>query len=367
MITTVIREQLATLVPVRATTPSEAEDIPPQCLGQLESLQKGLQDIQYQVMGAPSEEQQGIPFTKGVMANELHVNCQTPAITKYDGTTDPQEHLSRFENATLLHRYTGRIKYRVFITTFARATINCPRKEGESLKEYLQRFNSASTEVPLATQEVKVDAFAQGRLDGDFFKSLSKKPVNKFNSLLARAIKGYPLIQFGHAEQCEPKMVGNDALVITALLANYEVGRIFIDSGSSADILFGEAYDEMHFWRFSREVVHSRGMISLPLILGESPPPKNLLIEILVDLEAKKDVPVQSVEELLTIELTPGEVEKVTKIGSKVKDDVQEEEIQFSKWLSNIVLVPKPKGKWMMCIDFRDLNKACRKDFYPLP
>ncbi|KAL0395197.1 UNVERIFIED_CONTAM: Pro-Pol polyprotein [Sesamum latifolium] len=43
------------------------------------------------------------------------------------------------------------------------------------------------------------------------------------------------------------------------------------------------------------------------------------------------------------------------------------EEIQFPKWLSNVVLVPKPGGKWRMCIDFRDLNKACPKDFYPLP
>ncbi|KAL0458773.1 UNVERIFIED_CONTAM: Pro-Pol polyprotein [Sesamum latifolium] len=43
------------------------------------------------------------------------------------------------------------------------------------------------------------------------------------------------------------------------------------------------------------------------------------------------------------------------------------EEIQFPEWLSNVVLVPKPGGKWRICIDFRDLNKACPKDFYPLP
>ncbi|KAL0410817.1 UNVERIFIED_CONTAM: Pro-Pol polyprotein [Sesamum latifolium] len=43
------------------------------------------------------------------------------------------------------------------------------------------------------------------------------------------------------------------------------------------------------------------------------------------------------------------------------------EEIQFSEWLSNAVLVPKPGGKWRMCIDFRDPNKVCPKDFYSLP
>ena len=30
-------------------------------------------------------------------------------------------------------------------------------------------------------------------------------------------------------------------------------------------------------------------------------------------------------------------------------------------------MVKKASGKWMMCIDFTDLNKACPKDSYPLP
>ncbi|XP_074590619.1 uncharacterized protein LOC141846475 [Curcuma longa] len=42
-------------------------------------------------------------------------------------------------------------------------------------------------------------------------------------------------------------------------------------------------------------------------------------------------------------------------------------EVQFPTWLANVVLVPKPGGKWRVCVDFRDLNKACPKDCYPLP
>ena len=42
-------------------------------------------------------------------------------------------------------------------------------------------------------------------------------------------------------------------------------------------------------------------------------------------------------------------------------------EIQYPTWLSNTVVVKKKNGKWRMCVDFTDLNRACPKDFYPLP
>ena len=57
-----------------------------------------------------------------------------------------------------------------------------------------------------------------------------------------------------------------------------------------------------------------------------------------------------------------------------VKDETQKllsaghiREIQYPEWLANVVLVKKANGKWRMCVDFTDLNKACPKDSYPLP
>ncbi|KAL0444189.1 UNVERIFIED_CONTAM: hypothetical protein Slati_2141600 [Sesamum latifolium] len=103
-----------------------------------------------------------------------------------------------------------------------------------------------------------------------------------------------PLMQFGRAERSGPQAIHKDALVITAILANYEVGRIFIDLGRSAYILFGEAYDQMQLgdvslekvntslYGFAGEVVHPRGMVSLPLTMGRGTARKICLLKFLV-------------------------------------------------------------------------------------
>ncbi|GJW61856.1 hypothetical protein Tco_0111191 [Tanacetum coccineum] len=42
-------------------------------------------------------------------------------------------------------------------------------------------------------------------------------------------------------------------------------------------------------------------------------------------------------------------------------------EVHYHSWLSNPVMVKKHDGSWRMCVDFKDLNKVCPKDGYPLP
>ena len=42
-------------------------------------------------------------------------------------------------------------------------------------------------------------------------------------------------------------------------------------------------------------------------------------------------------------------------------------EVFYPKWLANTVVVKKKNGKWRVCVDFMDLNKACPKDPFPMP
>ena len=41
--------------------------------------------------------------------------------------------------------------------------------------------------------------------------------------------------------------------------------------------------------------------------------------------------------------------------------------IPLTEWVSNIVPITKKQGIIRVCIDYRDLNKACPKDNYPTP
>ena len=43
------------------------------------------------------------------------------------------------------------------------------------------------------------------------------------------------------------------------------------------------------------------------------------------------------------------------------------QEVYYPDWLANVFLVKKANGKWRLCMDFTDLNKACPKDSFPIP
>ena len=42
-------------------------------------------------------------------------------------------------------------------------------------------------------------------------------------------------------------------------------------------------------------------------------------------------------------------------------------EVKYPTWISNVVHVRKKNWQLRICVDFRDLNSACLKDYFPLP
>jgi hypothetical protein len=95
-----------------------------------------------------------------------------------------------------------------------------------------------------------------------------------------------------------------------------------------------------------------------------------------------KDMPGISPEEIIHIlnvdpDMKPVKQKRRKFSPERVEDIVVEvekllkaqfiQEVYYPDWLANVVLVKKSNGKWRMCVDFTDLNKACPKDSFPLP
>ncbi|KAL0406282.1 UNVERIFIED_CONTAM: Enzymatic polyprotein [Sesamum latifolium] len=230
-----------------------------------------------------------------------------------------------------------------------------------------------------------------------------------------------PLIQFGRAERSGPQTMRNNALVITAILPIMRRSR----ASSRHGLPPSDDGERNRLQDLFAKISNSGYTLCLQYDLGcyvdavrrgekeggddtqdKAPPnkkgkPPKEKISKTTGTPAK----VQPAEELLNIQIIPGDPDKTTRIGSHLGEEAKKEitlclqrnadifawtpqdlegidpqaevnklraaghieEIQFLEWLSNVVLVPKSRGKWRMCIDFRDLNKACPKDFYPLP
>lgn len=63
---------------------------------------------------------QATPFTPEVLTDDLPASFRSFTF-EYDGTTDPWEHVCRFENTAQLHLLSDGVKCRVFATTLTSA------------------------------------------------------------------------------------------------------------------------------------------------------------------------------------------------------------------------------------------------------
>ncbi|GFS45972.1 hypothetical protein Acr_00g0099270 [Actinidia rufa] len=93
-------------------------------------------------------------------------------------------------------------------------------------------------------------------------------------------VSDQPAITFGNDDLRGLHLPHDDALVVSAVIANFNVQRILIDNGSSADILFISAFermkvglDKLHPFHtpligFGGNTTHPLGWINLPITLG---------------------------------------------------------------------------------------------------
>ncbi|XP_073152353.1 uncharacterized protein [Henckelia pumila] len=204
---------------------------PPDQTAQLEEIKKLKEEMELlkkKQSGYLATLVRNIPLSAEILESEIPKNFKFPHVGEYNGKGDLEEHLSRFENAALLHKYSDPIKCRVFLNTlvgptqqwfyllrpgditefkdFSKAFLHhfasskkhptttlslfAIKQQGqEDLRVYIRRFSALALEVPTATNDLLISAFTQGLTTGNFLKSLIKKPPSTYDKLLARAEK----------------------------------------------------------------------------------------------------------------------------------------------------------------------------------
>lgn len=141
-----------------------------------------------------------------------------------------------------------------------------------------------------------INVIAGGLTDGDSNQA-QKSHARQMESLAIgeeMAAQEVPSISFGPKDMYGVIFSHSDALVIQATIVNYEVAQVLVDSGSSVNVLYQEAFNRMQLeeahieeaattlFGFARHSVHPVGQIILPLTMGDAPSRRTIIAPFLM-------------------------------------------------------------------------------------
>ena len=156
-----------------------------------------------------------------------------------------------------------------------------------------QEHNQERDEENPVTRTINI--IAGGFPRGGTTKLAWKKHIKEVLNVSSRMIKKpTPEIVFSSSDLGGVLPGHDDPMVISTIIVNAEVNRVFVDQGSSAAIIFLDAFDklglkntdlQMHkeeLVGFSGEKVHPKEFVTLHLTLGTRPKTRTVKVDFLV-------------------------------------------------------------------------------------
>ncbi|CAJ2662241.1 unnamed protein product [Trifolium pratense] len=366
------------------------------------------------------EDDPRCPLSHDILQAPVPKGCERPPpLPAYDGLSDPDEHIASV-NATLnFLRVSGAIRCRIFPTTLRKGAMAwyhslAPRSitSWMDLSDQFRRHFTASRKQPKT--EAVLDAIFQA--DNESLRSFIERFNKEAVQMKYYTHKGQVATLHGDIEAARrvfnASSKGNEYIgqlpeskksKATTSLPLPEISSIDLDSRFSKQ----ENKDEKKLRKEKKEddeasQEHRRpvpdGEFEL-MPFGEDPSravkigtglPELARKQLEACLKENADLFAWHASEMpgldpniachqLTIDPTALPVVQRRRRQSPEKSEAAEKcvkdlleanfisEARYTTWLSNVVLVKKSNGKWRMCCDYTDLNRACPKDSYPLP
>ncbi|MED6148630.1 hypothetical protein PIB30_054848 [Stylosanthes scabra] len=133
----------------------------------------------------PVKENSKHPFSLAILSEELPKKFKYPTdMEPYDGSSDPKHHLDAFDNMMVLLNALDATK----LPKTCLNLYSIVKKPEESLRDYLDRFNSECTQIEGLECQATLMALVKGlREDTPFLKSLTNRPPKTMEEIQERS------------------------------------------------------------------------------------------------------------------------------------------------------------------------------------
>ncbi|KAL2250039.1 UNVERIFIED_CONTAM: hypothetical protein Sindi_2477600 [Sesamum indicum] len=184
------------------------------------------------------------PFASNILAEALPAGLKVSNLSEYDGTGDPQEHLDKFyakidwydlsdaayckifrtmlskralawfnqlpagtisSLEQLVQHFLHHFSMNKKVPKMAASPFTIRQREGETLRDYIQRFVDAVHEVPHVNQELLASIVQHNLQSGRFKESIAGKPSSTMEDLLVRFQK---YIRIEESNALDPSLSG---------------------------------------------------------------------------------------------------------------------------------------------------------------
>ncbi|KAL0352333.1 UNVERIFIED_CONTAM: hypothetical protein Scaly_1622000 [Sesamum calycinum] len=216
------------------------------------------------------------PFATHILVEAIQPGIKIPNITKYDRTKDPQDHLDRFlEKADLLDILAMRIA-KIFRMTLAEKVItwfnqplNGTTDNFEQLSQHFLHHFAINKRYPktvlylLAVIQREHESAKLRRDSARVSKAVLKTARNITHDpfgpevMMNEESQGKQEIVFGSHDLEKDIATSNDAVVISATIADFWVKKVLVDNGSSKDVIFYKAFSKMEINNFELTQVNT--------------------------------------------------------------------------------------------------------------